>query len=141
MIIAATCLTADLEGAEAFLADLGSMLEKICSHARLPFEQCTSDRASRRLRVPNFVQPPACLLREVGIHRAQMASAPSGRIITHKVQVSLVGSDGDVQFSEVIRTYSYPRGSVTFHKDGSRHPIEEVLGGNVPPDDTPRGAA
>lgn len=141
MILVATCLTPDLEGAEAFLADLGSMLEKICSRARLPFEQCAPNGASQRLRLPDFVERPACLLREVGVHRAQIASVPSGRIITHKVQISLMDSGSEFHFSEVIRTYSYARGSVTFHKDGSRHPIQEILGGNMPPDDTPHGAA
>ncbi|MDD9968934.1 MAG: hypothetical protein OXR73_22015 [Myxococcales bacterium] len=141
MIVVATCLDPDAAGADTFLADLGSMLEKVCSLARIPYEAVALPGASRRLRVPDFVEPPACLLREVGIHRAQMATAPNGRIISHKVQISLIRSAGQLQSSEVIRTYNYPVGSVTFHADGSRHPIEEVLNGDAPPRDPPHGAA
>lgn len=116
-------------GADAapFLADLVGMVRAVADAGGVPLEEVRSSDVEWVARALPSADLVVALEREVGVHRAQVARPPAGRIATYKVSVIVALARGDA--NAIIRTYSYPRGRISFHGSGTRAKLAEVLAG------------
>lgn len=126
-------LVSDMDGTEAFLADVATMLERIAVRAGQGLTLIAASDDARTYEVPDTPATLSAIEKEVGIHRAQVVppESPSGRVNTYKVSVTLHPARSGEAPTDVLKTYNYMQKKVRFHRSGLDAPLDEVLGGQV----------
>jgi len=130
-------LVSDAPGGEGFLADLCAMLVAVAakSQCALSFEpQGSSTCREARAELP--IDSPT-LVRQAGVHRAQLvpASSRTGRVETVLAAVELLAPSQPPTpgrpAGAVLKTYNYALQSVMVHATNERYPLADVLAGNA----------
>lgn len=110
--------------AEAFFADVLGILERVAQRAGADLH-VTGGATTLERQFHADGRAASVFGSELGIHRAQVATQPSSRVATYTVSVALA----ETAPTDIIRTYNYPLGQVTFHRTGAKAVLAEVLSG------------
>jgi protein subunit release factor A len=126
-------LVRDEGGGESFLADIGTMLQRLADRGAVTLDPSLSTGDSRVFRLAEGRSVPETLVRELGTHRAQLRrpGAPMGRIATARVVVTTVPVLATPVPDAALKTYNYLLRRVTTHATGAVASLDDVLAGRA----------